>query len=73
MSAATVITLRPGSAPALPDAERKVFATLQARLALCGIPIERLADGSFIVAALFGPVALRDLAAVEAFARELGA
>ena len=68
---ALVVTLRRTSAPAIPDADRKAFATLQARLALCGVPLERLADGSFVAAGLFGPVTLRDLAAVEAYAREL--
>jgi len=68
---ATVIALRPKLAPALPDQLRKAFASRQAQLALRGVPLERLADGSYIAEALFGHIALRDLAAVDAFLAEL--
>lgn len=73
MSAAVITLRRKSAPPLLPEQERKRFATLQAELALRGVPLERMADGTFVAQGLFGPVKLRDLVAVEAFSRELGA
>ena len=54
------------------DEGRKAFATAQARLALAGFQLERMADGSFVVARWTMTRALADEAAVDAFMRQVG-
>ncbi len=54
----------------------KVLATLQARAALAGYELVRMADGSFVVARSGAPGttrALADIAEVEAFLQQVGA
>ena len=51
----------------------KAFATLQARAALAGFELVRMADGSLVVARWTMTRALADLAAAEAFLQQVGA
>lgn len=51
----------------------KRFATAQAKLALAGFQLERMADGSFVAAKWTMTRALADVDAVEAFQRQVGA
>jgi hypothetical protein len=53
--------------------EAKVFATLQARAALAGFELVRMADGSFVVARWTMTRALADVPAVESFLKQVGA
>ena len=50
----------------------KAFATLQARAALAGWQVERMADGSVVVARWTLTRSLPDVAALERFLREVG-
>ncbi len=51
----------------------KTFTTLQAKAALKGWQVERMADGSFVVARWTLTRSLPDLASLEAFLRQVGA
>lgn len=51
----------------------KAFATLQARAALAGFELVRMADDSFVVARWTMTRALADVAAVESFLAQVGA
>lgn len=59
-----------GSAPVF---DQKAFATLQARAAIAGFQLERMADGSFVAACGLLACSLADVGAVEAFLKQLGA
>jgi len=56
-----------------PASESKLLATLQARAAIAGFELVRMADGSFVVARWTMTRALADFAAVEAFLVQVGA
>jgi hypothetical protein len=60
-----------GTAAQVADAKR--LATLQARAAIAGFELVRMADGSFVVAKWTMTRSLPDMAAVEAFLRMVGA
>lgn len=62
-----------GARDATQAADVKVFATLQARAALAGFELVRMADGSFVVARWTMTRALVDLFAVERFLEQVGA
>ena len=51
----------------------KLFATLQARAAIAGFELVRMADGGFVVARWTMTRSLADVAAVEAFLMQVGA
>lgn len=53
--------------------DAKVFATLQARAALAGFELVRMADGSFVVARWTMTRALTDIPAIERFLKQVGA
>ena len=53
--------------------QTKMVATLQARAALAGFELVRMADGSFVVARWTMTRALHDVAAVDAFLAQVGA
>lgn len=53
--------------------DQKAFATMQARLALAGFQLERMADGSFVVARWTMTRSLADVAAVATFIVQVGA
>ncbi len=51
----------------------KAFSTLQAKAALAGWQVERMADGSIVVARWTLTRSLPDLAALAQFLRQVGA
>jgi hypothetical protein len=51
----------------------KAFATLQAKAAIAGWQVERMADGSIVVARWTLTRSLPDVAALAEFLREVGA
>ena len=55
------------------EAERKRWATLQARLALRGVSLKRLPGGDYLVCSWNLSKPLSDVQAVEAFAEKVGA
>lgn len=55
------------------DDERKAAATLQARLALRGVVLQRLPGGVYLAHSRSAFTTLADLQAVEQFARRVGA
>ena len=55
------------------DVDTKAFATLQARAALAGFELVRMADGTFVVARWTMTRALVDVQAVERFLKQVGA
>lgn len=61
-----------GSAAERQDADAKHFATLQARAALGGFELVRLADGSFMAARWTRTRIVLNLEAVEAFLAQVG-
>jgi hypothetical protein len=52
--------------------EDKVFSTLQAKAALAGWQVERMADGSVVVARWTLTRSLADVAALAQFLRQVG-
>lgn len=62
-----------GAAGAAQGLGAKQFATLQARAAIAGFELVRMADGSFVVARWTMTRALADVAAIEAFLAQVGA
>ena len=62
-----------GGRAAAQDAGAKAFATLQARAAIAGFELVRMADGSFVVARWTMTRALVDVQAVERFLKQVGA
>ena len=52
---------------------RKAFANAQAKLAIAGFQLERMADGSFVVARWNMTRSLADMMAVMAFQEQVGA
>lgn len=57
----------------MPMDARKAFANAQAKLAIAGFQLERMADGSFVVARWTMTRSLADMAALEAFQQQVGA
>ncbi len=55
------------------DAERKTVATLQARLALRGVTLQRLPSGDYLAHAWNYSKTLPDVQGIEAFAERVGA
>jgi hypothetical protein len=55
------------------DVDSKLFATLQARAALAGFELVRMADDSFVVARWTMTRALADVLAVERFLKQVAA
>ena len=62
-----------GVRDATQGADPKAFATLQARAALAGFELVRMADGSFVVARWTMTRALVDIQAVERFLKQVDA
>lgn len=57
----------------MPMEARKAFANAQAKLAIAGFQLERMADGSYVVAKWTMTRSLADMAAVETFMQQVGA
>lgn len=55
------------------DPDAKAFATLQAKAAIAGLQVERMADGSVVIARWTLTRSLPDLVALEKFLRDVGA